>query len=59
MGGSVVKPFHERLNASLYGEVNGRLVDIRPSTGQPSPSIGTLYTEATAPSLTTIPERSS
>jgi hypothetical protein len=55
VGGSAVKPFYERLNASLYGEVNGRLVDIRPSTGQPSPSIGTLYTEATAPGLTTHP----
>jgi len=55
VGGSAVKPFYERLNASLYGEVNGRFVDIRPSTGQPSPSIGTLYTEATAPGLTTHP----
>ncbi len=55
VGGSAVKPFYERLNASLYGEVNGRFVDIRASTGQPSPSIGTLYTEATAPGLATHP----
>jgi hypothetical protein len=50
-----VKPFYQPLNASFYGEINGRFVDIRPSTGQPSPSIGTLYTEATAPGLTNQP----
>jgi hypothetical protein len=55
VGGNAVKPFYERLNASLYGEVNGRFVDIRASSGQPSPSIGTLYTEATAPGLTIHP----
>jgi hypothetical protein len=51
VGGNVVKPFYARLNASLYGEVNGRFVSIRSSTGQPSPSIQQLYTEATAPGL--------
>jgi hypothetical protein len=55
VGGSAVKPFYQPLNASLYGEINGRFVNIRPSTGQPSPSIGTLYTEATAPGLTSQP----
>lgn len=40
---------------SLYGELNGRFVAIRGSFGQPSPSIGVLYTEATAPGLTTQP----
>ncbi len=55
VGGSAVKPFYERLNASLYGEINGRFVNIRPSTGQPSPSIATLYSEATAPGLTNQP----
>jgi hypothetical protein len=55
VGGSAVKPFYEKLNASLYGEVNGRFVDIRPSTGQPSPTIGAVYTEATAPGLTNQP----
>lgn len=55
VGGSAVKPFYERLNASVYGEINGRFVDIRPSAGQPSPSIGVLYTEATAPGLTSQP----
>jgi len=55
VGGSAVRPFYQPLNASLYAEVNGRFVNIRPSTGQPSPSIGTLYTEATAPGLTSQP----
>jgi len=40
---------------SLYGELNGRFVSIRGSQGQPSPSIEQLYTEATAPGLTTQP----
>jgi hypothetical protein len=55
VGASAVKPFFQPLNASLYGEINGRFVDIRPSTGQPSPTIGALYTEATAPGLTNQP----
>jgi hypothetical protein len=55
VGGNVVKPFYERLNASLYGEINGRFVSIRASHGQGSPSIEQLYTEATAPGLTTQP----
>ena len=55
VGGSAVKPFYQRLNASLYGEINGRFVNIRPSTGQPSPTIAALYTETTAPGLTTQP----
>jgi hypothetical protein len=55
LGGNVVKPFYARLNASLYGEINGRFVNIRPSEGQASPSIEQLYTEATAPGLTDQP----
>jgi hypothetical protein len=55
VGASAVKPFYEKLNASLYGEVNGRFVSIRPSNGQSSPTIGVLYTEATAPGLTSQP----
>jgi hypothetical protein len=43
------------LNLSLYGEANGRFVDIRGSHGQPSPSIEQLYTETTAPGLTDQP----
>jgi hypothetical protein len=52
VGASAVKPFAARLSAAVFGEVNGRFVDIRPSVGQPSPTIGALYTEATAPGLT-------
>jgi hypothetical protein len=55
VGASAVKPFYEKLNASLYGEINGRFVSLRETTGEPSPSIGVLYTEATAPGLTTQP----
>jgi hypothetical protein len=55
VGGNVVKPFYSRLNATLHGEINGRFVSLRASNGQASPSIGLLYTEATAPGLTSQP----
>jgi hypothetical protein len=60
VGGSVVKPLYELpalhwLNLSLRGEVNGRFVDIRGEHGQSAPSIGTLYTNATAPGLSSQP----
>jgi hypothetical protein len=55
VGGDVVKTIYQRLNMGIFGEVNGRFVDIRPSLGQPSPSIGQLYAEATAPGLTNQP----
>ena len=48
-------PALKRLNLSLFGEANGRFVDLRESRGQSSPSIEQLYTEATAPGLTTQP----
>jgi hypothetical protein len=54
-GANVVKPFYARLNMSFLGEANGRFVDIRSSTGNPSPSIEALYTDTTAPSLATQP----
>ena len=56
VGGSAVKPdLYEKLNLGVYAEINGRFVSLRPNTGQPSPTIGALYTEATAPGLTTQP----
>jgi len=55
VGVSAVKPFYEKLNAALYGEINGRFVALRPSNNQPSPSIEVLYTEATAAGLTNQP----
>jgi hypothetical protein len=55
VGGNVVKPFSGHLNASLFGEMNGRFVSIRESNGQDNPSISQIYNEATAPGLTTQP----
>src|SRR5580658_10136226 len=52
VGVSAVEPFAAKLSAAFFGEANGRFVDIFPSSGQPSPTIGALYTEATAPGLT-------
>jgi hypothetical protein len=55
VGGNVVKPILARWNASIYGEVQGRFVELRPSENRRSPSIEALYTEATAPGLTSQP----
>jgi len=60
VGGSVIKPVFEwaairKLNLALLGEVNGRFVDIRGEYGQSFPSIGALYTNATAPGLSSQP----
>jgi hypothetical protein len=50
----IYQPSHVEL--SLYGELNGRFVSIRGNHGENSPSIEQLYTEATAPSLTSQPQ---
>jgi len=60
VGASAIKPVFEVksirwLNLSLLGEVNGRFVDIRGDHGQSAPSIETLYTNATAPGLSSQP----
>ena len=55
LGGSTVRPIYARLNMGLYGEINGRAVDIRPSPNQESPSIEQVYTPASAPGLATQP----
>jgi hypothetical protein len=60
VGVSAIKPVFEWksmrwLNLSLLGEVNGRFVDIRGEQGQSSPSIETLYSDATAPGLGSQP----
>jgi len=60
VGGSVIKPVFEwpaiqGLNLTLMAEVNGRLINVRADNGQSVPSIGTLYTNATAPGLTSQP----
>lgn len=54
-GGNVIWPFYGKLNLSLFGEINARLPDIRPSRGHGSPSIEALYTPVTAPGLATQP----
>jgi hypothetical protein len=60
VGVSVIKPVFEWqairwLNLALLGEVNGRFVDIRGEGGQSAPSIETLYTDVTAPGLSSQP----
>jgi hypothetical protein len=60
VGGSAIKPVFEwaairKLNLALLGEVNGRFVDIRGEHGQSVPSIEALYTNVTAPGLTSQP----
>ena len=60
VGASVIKPVYEweaikKLNLSFNGEVNGRFLNVRGESGQSVPSIETLYTDATAPGLTSQP----
>lgn len=55
IGGSAVHPIYERLNMGVYGELNGRSVDIRPANNQPSPSIEQIYNAVTAPGLNEQP----
>ena len=40
---------------SFYAEINGRVPQVRPSFGHSVPSIEQIYTEATAPGLTSQP----
>ena len=60
VGANVTKPVFElpalaKLNFSLFGEINGRFVSIRGEHGQSVPSIETLYTDASAPGLSSQP----
>ncbi len=56
-GGSLVFPVHltKKLRLALLGEANSRFSQVRASSGQASPSIEKLYTNATAPGLTDNP----
>jgi hypothetical protein len=54
-GASVIFPLAGKAGLSLVGELNGRIPQLRGNTHESSPSIETLYTEATAPGLTTQP----
>jgi len=57
LGANVVWPLNglRKLNASVFGEMNGRFVDLRASNGHASPSIEQLYSDATAPGLVRQP----
>jgi len=60
VGGNVTKPVFElpalsKLNLSLFGEMNGRFVNIRGEGGQSIPSIQLLYSDITAPGLSHQP----
>jgi hypothetical protein len=55
IGGNVIFPIVPKLKLSLFGEVNGRFIDVRGSHGQSSPSIEQLYSPAEAPGLLSQP----
>jgi hypothetical protein len=55
VGGNVIFPVVPKLKLSLFGEVNGRFIDVRGSHGQSSPSIEQLYSPAAAPGLVSQP----
>lgn len=50
-GANAVVPVFAPLALSLFGEANGRAVALRGAQGESSPSIGQVYTNATAPGL--------
>jgi hypothetical protein len=56
-GANVVYPIFQKskLHIALYGEINGRFVEIRGRSGQSNPSIQELYTDAEAPGLASQP----
>ena len=60
VGGNVTKPVFElpalsKLNLSLFGEMNGRFVNIRGEGGQSVPTIQLLYSDVSAPGLSYQP----
>jgi hypothetical protein len=60
VGGNVNKPIYQlsalrSLNLSLLGEINGRFTDIQNEPGGSVRSIGAIYTNATAPGLSSQP----
>jgi hypothetical protein len=54
-GASAIIPLAGKTGISLIGELNGRIPQLRGNNGESSPSIERLYTEATAPGLTSQP----
>jgi len=55
LGGNVTYPVLGSSGLALYGELNGRWVDIRGRHGDSIPSIEQLYSNATAPGLAQQP----
>ena len=60
IGANAIKPVYElaairKLNLALLGEINGRFVSVRGDHGQSVPSIETIYTNGTAPGLSSQP----
>jgi hypothetical protein len=51
VGANAVWPLINQINLAVFGEANGRFVDIRGAHGYSSPSIEQIYSEATAPGL--------
>lgn len=51
VGASTVRPIYPGSNIGVYGEVNGRLVDVRSGSDSALPSIEQLYGPAEAPGL--------
>jgi hypothetical protein len=54
-GVNAIVPLGHGLNASLLGEFNGRFVSIRGIHHESAPSIEQIFTETSAPALTTQP----
>jgi hypothetical protein len=55
VGANAILPVVPRWNLSVFGELNGRFVDIRDSRSSSTPSISQTYTDATAPGLVSQP----
>lgn len=54
-GVGAVRSIFARAHIGVYGDVDGRWVQLRPSQDQSSPSIEQLYTEVTTPGLNNQP----
>ncbi len=54
-GANAIVPVLHSLNVSLLGEINGRFVNLRGNHSESTPSIETIFTEATAPGLASQP----
>lgn len=55
VGSSGILPVGRKLHFALYGEANGRFVDVRGAFGQDSPSTTQLFNNNTAPGLVSQP----